>query len=177
MSKINFAILILISSIGTIQPQSVSVGFGLGGNVILSDKGGGFGIPLYLSFSTPLNKTLELEFRPGISGAEFYKGFEFGCYLKIFLQQQLFYLNTGIKFHQNESGGTTSTHIRGDLYILPTLGIGSRIKIDNTFITTELLYQMPFPRGLTYSIISDQYYYPNDFYGVVSLNIGLSWEL
>ena len=153
------------------------MGFGLGGNVILLDNGGEFGIPLYLSFCTKLNKTFELEFRPGISGAEFYKGFEFGCYLKLFLQEHLFYFNTGVKIHQNESGGTTSTHIRGDLYILPTVSIGSRIKIDKTFITTELLYQMPFPRGLTYSIIGDQYYYPNDFFGVVSLNIGLSWEL
>lgn len=177
MSKINIAILLFIVSVGIIQPQTILVGVGSGVNLILLENGGQFGIPLYLSLSTPLDKTLELEFRPGISGAENYKGFEFGSYLKIFVMEQFFYLSIGIKFHKNEYGGTTSTHIRDDLYILPTLGIGSRTKVNKTFLSFELLYQKPFPNGLTYFIIGDQYYYREDFFGLVSLNIGLSWEL
>jgi hypothetical protein len=169
--------LFFILTTGLMHPQNDLLGGGIGVNLILLDNGGQFGIPLYLSFSTPLNKTLELEFRPGISGAEYYKGFEFGSYLRIFLEEKLFYLSIGVKFHKNEYGGTTSIHIRDDLYILPTLGIGSRTQVDKTFLTFELLYQKPFPNGLTYFIIGDQYYYKDDFFGVVSFNIGFSWEL
>jgi hypothetical protein len=177
MNKTILGFLFIVLSFKVLQAQTVLVGVGSGVNLILLDNGGQFGIPLYLSFSTPLNKTLELEFCPGISGAEYYKGFEFGSYLRIFLREQLFYLSIGIKFHKNEYSGTISTHIRDDLYLLPTLGIGSRTKVDKTFLIFEVLYQKPFPNGLTYFIIGDQYYYRNDFFGVVSLNVGLAWEL
>jgi len=86
-------------------------------------------------------------------------------------------LSLGIKFHKNEYYSTTSTHARDELYILPTLGLGSRTKVNKTFVTFELLYQKPFPNGLTYYIIGDQYIYLEDFYGVVSFNIGLSWQI
>jgi len=146
-------------------------------NLIVLENGGQFGIPLYLSVSISLNNIFELELRPGISGSEYYNGIEFGSYLKIFLFKKFFYLSMGVKFHKNGEYSTTSTHVRDDLYILPTLGIGSRTKVDKTFLIFELLYQKPFPNGLTYLIIGNQYYYTNDFFGVVSLNIGLAWEL
>jgi len=169
--------LFFILSISAIHAQNDLIGGGIGVNLIVLENGSQFGLPLYFSFSTQLSNTLELEFRPGISGAEYYKGFEFGSYLKIFLREQWFYLSLGIKFHKNEYYSTTSTHVRDELYILPTLGLGSRTKVDKTFVTFEMLYQKPFPNGLTYFIIGDQYIYLEDFYGVVSFNIGLSWQI
>jgi len=169
--------LFLILFTGVIFPQRNLIGGGIGINMVLLDDGGQFGLPIYFSFSTQLSNTLELEFRLGISGAEYYKGFEFGSYLKIFLREQWFYLSLGIKFHKNEYYSTTSIHVRDELYTLPTLGLGSRTKVDKTFVTFELLYQKPIPNGLTYFIIGDQYYYREDFFGVVSFNFGFSWEL
>jgi hypothetical protein len=93
------------------------------------------------------------------------------------LREQWFYLSLGIKFHKNEYYSTTSIHVRDDLYTLPTLGLGSRTKVDKTFVTFELLYQKPFPNELVYYIVGDQYIYRDDFFGLVSLNIGLSWNL
>ena len=163
--------------VSVIHSQKNLIGGGMGLNLIILENGGQFGLPLYLSFSISLNNNLELEFRPGISGAEYYKGIEFGSYFKIFLWEELFYLSLGIKFHKNEEYSTTSIHVRDELYILPSIGVGSRMKVDKTLVTFELLYQKPFPNGLTYLIVGNQYIYREDFHGLVSFNIGLSWQL
>jgi hypothetical protein len=175
--KLITILLFFILSNRVIHSQNDLIGGGMGVNLIILENGGQFGLPLYFSFSTQLSNNLELEFRPGISGAEYYKGFEFGSYLKIFLREQWFYLSLGIKFHKNEYYSTTSIHVRDELYTLPTLGLGSRTKVDKTFVTFELLYQKPFPNELVYYIVGDQYIYRDDFFGLVSLNIGLSWNL
>jgi hypothetical protein len=177
MHKLITVLLFSILSISVIHSQNNLIGGGLGVNLIVLEKGGQIGLPLYLSFCVSLNKSLELEFRPGISAAEYYNGIELGSYLKIFLKEQFFYLSLGVKFHKNWEYGTTSTHVRNDLYFLPSIGIGSRTKVDRTFLTFELLYQKPFPNGLTYSIVRNQYIYKEDFWGVVSLNICFSWQI
>jgi len=157
--------------------QTTSLGIGNGVDILIFDEGFEAGLNLNLSINYSINQLMEIEFRPGVSIASNFNGFYFGGYLKIFPIETPIYLIIGLKLHGNVGGGGNSTKIRDDLYMLPTLGIGYKIKVQKTFLSFELSYQKPFPNGLTYSIIADQYYYSDDFNGVIGLNIGFAWEL
>lgn len=166
-----------ILSTRLIQAQTASLGIGNGVDILIFDGGFEAGLNLNLSIAYSFNQLLEMEFRPGLSIASNFNGFYFGGYLKIFPITAPAYLIVGLKLHGNVGGGGISHQVRDDLYKLPTLGIGYKIKVRKTFLSFELSYQKPFPNGLTYSIIADQYYYSDDFNGVIGLNIGFSWEL
>lgn len=180
MLKILITFLLFIVSTRIAQPQTVLVGTGLGPDILLFEKGTFAGLNLNLSLNVSLSRIFELEFRPGatLNSADF-NGFEFSGNLKIFLLEIPLNLIGGIKLHANVGGGGISHKVRDDWFILPTVGIGYKIKVQKTFLTFDLTFQKPFPNGVYYhySYSENKYYYTTNFNAVISLNIGFAWQL
>jgi hypothetical protein len=166
--------------VGIIQSQTVLVGTGLGTDILIFEKETSGGINLNLSVNVSLSRIFEIEFKPGIAfNSEDFNGFELSSNLKIFPFQSGFDLIVGEKLHANIGGGGTSHQVRNDLFILPEVGIGYKLKVQKTFVTFDLTFQKPFPNGVHYyySYIENEYYYATNFNNVISLNIGFAWEL
>ena len=113
MLKINIALLFFLISAGIIQLQQVSLGAGIGPNVLIFDGGFETGINLYLTGNFSLGKIIEIEFRPGITVNADFIGFEFGSYLKIFPFQPSVYFIGGLKLHWNVEQNRTGKGTRG----------------------------------------------------------------
>lgn len=177
MIKTIVGILFIVLSVNVIQAQTVSIGTGFGVDILIFDKSidGGVNIIFLSNFS--FSKLLEAEIRPGIQMASDFRGYDLGGYLKIFPLENPFFLILGLKLHANKEEGRTGTGTRGDLYLLPTLGLGHKLKLQQTMLNFEILYQKPYPNGLTYYIIGDQYHYSDDFNGILSFNFGICWQL
>ena len=180
MFKIFITFLLFIVSTSIIQPQTVLVGTGLGPDILIFEKGTFAGMNLNLSVNVTLSKIYEIEFKPGIAfNSENFNGYELSSNLKIFPFQSGFDLIVGLKLHANEGGSGTSHQVRNDLFILPTVGIGYKAKVQKTFVTFDITFEKPIPNGVVYyySYIENKYYYPTNFNAVISLNIGFAWEL
>ena len=178
MSKIKIAILIYVSSFGIIQPQTVLVGTGMGPDILIFDGGVATGINLNLSIHAQLSKIIEIEFRPGIAfGSGNFNGYELISNLKIFPFNSDDHLVAGLKLHANIGSGGISHQVREDMFILPAVGIGYKTKVQKTFVTFDLTFQKPYPNGVQYSYIANEYHYSTDFDAVISLNIGFAWQL
>jgi hypothetical protein len=157
--------------------QTTSLGIGNGVDILIFDEGFEAGLNLNLSINYAINQLLEIEFRPGVSIASNFIGFYFGGYLKIFPIEVPVYLIVGLKLHSNIGESRNGVGVRDELYYLPAIGLGYKIRAQKTLVIFELLYQKPYPNGLTWSYIANQYSYSNDFNGVIGLNFGFSWEL
>jgi hypothetical protein len=169
MRKTNVVILFFVLSIEVIKAQTFSIGTGFGANILMFDKGVESGLTLNLSGNLSFSRMLEAEIRPGISMApNNFNGVECGGYLMIFPLKVLVYSILGLKLHSNVGAGGISHQVRDDLYMFPTLEIGFRPKVQKTLVSFEILYQKPYPNGLTYSVVANQYYYSDDFNGIVS---------
>ena len=180
MLKILITFLLFIVSTRIAQPQTVLAGIGLGPDILIFEKRTAAGLNFNLSLNVQLNRIFELEFRPGMAGnSSDFNGFEFSSNLKIFPFQSGVDLIVGLKLHANAGGSGTSHQVRNDLFLLPQVGIGYRIKIQKTFLTFDLTFQKPFPNGVHYyySYIENEYYYPTNFNAVISFNIGFAWQL
>jgi hypothetical protein len=173
MKKIFFVIPLFVLSFGILKAQTFSLGGGFGAHILMFDKGIENGLTINLLGNLSFNRIIELEFRPGISIASEFIGGEFGGYSKIFPLEEPIYLIIGLKLHWNQGDSRTGNGTRNDLYKLPTLGLGLKHKV----LTIEILFQKPYPKGLTWSYIANQYYYSKDFNRIISLNFGFSWQL
>jgi len=177
MLKRYICILIFILSNKLIVAQTTSLGMEYGWDMLLFDRGHTLGMNVNLTVNYSFNDFIEMEYRPGFSFASNFSGFGFGMYLKIFPVEIPIYIIGGLKFHSNIGSSGNGTGVRDDLYYLPTLGAGYKIKIQKTFISCEVLYQKPYPNGLTWFYSLDRYYYADDFNGVIGFNFGFSWEI
>ena len=180
MLNIKILIIFFIVSVGTVQSQTVLVGTGLGPDILLFKKGTSAGFNLNLSVNTSLSRIFELEFRPGIAfNSEDFNGYELSTNLKFFPFQSGFDFIIGLKLHANMGEGGTSHKVRNDLFFLPSLGIGYKIKVQKTFVTFDLTFQKPFPNGVYYyhSYSENKDYYSTNFDAVISFNIGFAWQL
>ncbi|MBE0572259.1 MAG: hypothetical protein IH618_12010 [Ignavibacteriaceae bacterium] len=176
----NIAILFLMILPGIVQSQTVSMGTGLGPDILIFEKETSVGMNLNISVSVPLSGIFEMEFRPGIAfNSEDFNGYELSTNLKIFPFQSGVNLIVGIKLHANVGGSGTSHYIRNDLFVLPLVGVGYKIKVQKTFVTFDLTFQKPFPNGVYYfnSYVENKDYYSTNFDTVISFNIGFAWEL
>ena len=172
--------MLFIVSVQKVQPQTVSVGTGLGPDILIFENETAAGFNLNLSVNASLSKIIEIEFKPGIAfNSEDFNGYELSTNLKLFPFQSGATLIVGLKLHANVGEGGTSHKVRNDLFILPTLGIGYKTKVQKTFVTFDLTFQKPLPDGVYYyhSYIENKDYYSTNFDAVISFNIGFAWEL
>ena len=180
MLKIKILSLFFIASVEIIQPQTVLMGTGLGPELLIFEKETAVGVNLNLSLNTSLSRIFEIEFKPGIAfNSEDFNGYELSSILKFFTFQSGANLIAGLKLHANVGEGGTSHKVRNDLFILPTVGIGYKTKVQKTFVTFDLTFQKPFPNGVYYyhSYIENKDYYSTNFDAVISFNIGFAWQL
>jgi len=165
--------LILISFFCSMKAQTFSIGGGLGWNVLMFDRSNELGATINFISSMSLNEIFAFDFRPGFTIAKDYFGGNLGGYLKIFPVEESAYLIIGMKWHWNRGDSRTGHGTRNDVFQLPTLGLGFKINV----VSFELLYEKPYPDGLTWAYIFNQYYYAHNFNNILSLNIGLSFQL
>ena len=169
--------LFFVMSSKLILAQTASIGIQSGWDIFIFDRGNSLGTNLNLSFNYSFNKLFEIEVKSGLSIAEDFTGFDFGGYLKLYPIEFPIYVIGGMKIHPNIGHSGNGQGVRDDVYYLPTLGLGYKIKVSKTFITYEIIYQKPYPNGLNWFYSVDQYYYSDDFYGVIGFNFIFSWEL
>jgi hypothetical protein len=175
-NKYLYTIFFILSS-KLILAQSASFGIENGWDVLIFDNGHTLGLNVNLIFNYSFNELFETEIRSGFSFGSNFSGFGFGAYLKIFPIEIPIYLLGGIKLHSNIGMSGNGTGVRDDLYYLPTLGLGYRIKVRKTSICCEILYQKPYPNGLTWFNSLGRYYYADDFNSVIGFNFIFSWEI
>ena len=163
-----------------VQPQTILVGSGLGPDILIFENETAAGFNLNLSVNASLSRIFEIEFRPGIAfNSENFNGYELSTNLKFYPFQSGVNFIVGLKLHANEGSSGTSHYVRDDLFILPIVGLGYKIKVQKTFITFDLTFQKPFPNGVYYyhSYIDNKDYYSTNFDAVISFNIGFAWQL
>ena len=173
-----FILILIIVIQFDVHSQNISAGVGVGTGLLIfeDDTENGFGLDFYLDAA--LSRTYTVEIRPGFYGANNYVGAEFGSYLKLFPFNNTFFFITGLDLHFNQSGGGISSINREELFILPTIGLGFKgLGIIHKVLNIELVYQKPFPNGLTYAIVGNESHYKNDFLGIINLNIAFIWQL
>jgi|WetSurMetagenome_2_1015567.scaffolds.fasta_scaffold711389_2 hypothetical protein len=169
--KLILSSVFVILSFSQINAQTFSFGGIAGLNRLSFDNKSEYGVGISFLGTMTLNKTIAFDFRAGFTAASDYIGENIGGYFKFFPINESVYLITGIKLHFNMGESRTGSGTRDDIYRLPTFGIG--FNLDK--ISIELLYEKPFPNGLSWSFVENQCHYTDDFNSILILNIGFSW--
>jgi hypothetical protein len=163
----------VILTFSEINAQTFSIGGIAGLNRLNFDNKVEYGVDISFLNTMTLNSTFAFDFRAGFTAASDYIGENIGGYFKFFPIDKSTYLITGLKLHFNMGESRTGSGTRDDIYILPTLGIGFNLNK----ISIEILYEKPFPNGLSWAFVGNQYHYTNDFKSILSLNIGFFWQI